>query len=280
MNSQELKEVLKSKGNKLAIAALHLIESGGALEDLQKLVAEGCNHTYVERDSSHPRSRFRTRHVIDACFDTHFGVVKQTQGEGVTTTVLGEVHKSEGREAYFQFLLDAGFTPGRNGYRGELFDGILFECFKCDETSEVGRRERAITFARMLIASGRFDIQRFACKSYYWVGSLDKLDTILSFGANPEGPGMIDEALSFIACAANSGETDRSRVDVINRLLELGATPKEQIRANDKRFRIETYGLLEKLAAFGVISIEQSSEYLAFLVRRELTNPMALAAPV
>ncbi len=274
MTREELKDVLKSKGNKLAKAAVDLIESGGPLEELRKLVQQGCNHVYVERDPNHPRTRFINHHVLDACFDTHFGVVEQHESERVITTVLGEVHRSEGRQEYFKFLLDAGFSPGTNGYRGELFDGILFECFRSNDLSNVERRERAKTFARILIDSGRFDIQKFACKSYYWVGSLNKLDTILSFGANPAGSGMVDRALHYVACAPNSGESHASRADVIRRLIELGGTPQTTMQCSyDARFQIESYGLLDMLAGFNIMSIEQPPEYRAYLERTGRKNP-------
>jgi hypothetical protein len=274
MNSEELKEVLKSKANKLAIAAIDLIQSGGLLEDLAQLVAAGCADSYVERDPSHPRSRFLTHHVLDTCFDTHFDIVKQTEGEGVFTTVLGEVHHSEGREPYFKLLLDAGFKPGTNGWRGRLFEGILNECFYPDHMTNASRRETAKRFARLLIDSGRFDLQHYANTDYHWTGSLDKLAIILAFGANPAGPGMIDRALSYIACAPNSGEAGRSRADVIHRLLELGAVPQEKsLGSRDKRYQIETFGLLEKLAAFGVIELEQPPAYLEYLDRHGYANP-------
>ncbi len=281
MTRDEFKEVLNSKGNKLAKAAIDLITSGGALEGLQTIVAEGCNHTYIERDPAHPRSKFRAHHVLDKCFDTHFGVVEQKESPGVITTVLGEVHHSEGREAYFKLLLDAGFTAGTNGYRGHLFDGILFECFKSDQTTAETRRERAKEFARILIASGRFDIQRFACSSYYWIGNLANLDTILAFGANPVGSGMVDVVLNYIACAENYSETHESRADVIRRLLDMGATPQKTLhRQHDTRYRIESLGLLEPLASFNVINLEQSQEYLAYLERTGRTNPRLQIAGV
>lgn len=280
MNAQELNEVLKSNANKLAKDAIELIQSSGPVEELVKMVANGCGHTYIERDPAHPRTRFLTHYVLDTCFDTHFGVQKESSTEGVFTAVLGEVHQSEGREPYFKLLLEAGFSPGRNGYRGDLFQGILFECFYPDQMTSPARRETAKRFARILIDSGRFDLQQYATNNYHWVGGMDKLETILAFGANPEGHGMIDNALGYIACAASSGETDQSRVDVIQRLLELGATPQKRITANDKRYRIESYGLLEKLAAFGVIDLDQPSSYMEYLLRRGLVNPRRHLAAV
>ena len=279
MTTQELKEVLKSNANKLAKAAIDLIEAGGPLEDLAKLVHQGCAHTYIFRDPNHPRSKFGTKHVIDTCFDTHFGVVEKTEGVGVITTVLGEVHKSEGRECYFKLLLDAGFAPGTNGYRGELFQGILNECFYPDDMTREERRETAKRFARLLIDSGRFDLQHYACTNYHWIGSLDKLGIILAFGALPYGPGMIDQALRYIACAPSSGETHASRAEVIRRLIELGATPLASLRGrHEARFQIESFGLLDTLVAFDVIDAEQSPEYLAYLERVGKGNPLLCLA--
>jgi hypothetical protein len=281
---EELKAVLKSNGNQLAKKAIDLIKSGGPIEELRKFVEQGCNHVYIERDPAHPRTSYLRHHVLDTCFDNRFGVARKEplviDGARVgTTAVIGEVHESEGREGYFKLLLDADFAPGSNGWRGDLFPSILDNCFYHESGTAVGRKENSKVFAKILIASGRFDIQNYACNHYQWIGTPQNLYTILELGADPKGPGMIDNALGYIACAANSGETHQTRADVILRLLELEATPEKSLRKrHDARLQIETYGLLELLAAFGVIELQQPAEYLEYLKRTEQSNPLSRVA--
>jgi len=226
MTRDELKTTLKSPENKMAQEAITLIKTGGPIEKLKELVAQGCSDTFIERDPAHPRSRFLTHKVLDTCFESHFGVT-QVRKEGNTEIAsLGDVHASEGREGYFELLLSAGFTPGTNGWRGSLFQHILNSCFYTIDGDS--RRDQAKKFAKILIASGQFNLQRYAENNYQWVGSLPKLETILELGAQPT-PAMTDCALTYVNCSPNSGETTEDRHAVILRLLELGANPTKDL---------------------------------------------------
>ncbi len=51
MTKQELKEVLKSKANMMAGAAIDLIKDAGPLQDLAALVASGGGHAHFKCNS-------------------------------------------------------------------------------------------------------------------------------------------------------------------------------------------------------------------------------------
>jgi len=269
MTRDELKEMLKSKENRLAGEAIAAIRAGAPLATLQGLVDVGAAQTFYMRDPAHPRSRFRTEQVLDACYETNFGVVSESteerDGRGIHTAVLGEVHRSEGTLPHFRYLLSKGFTPGDNGYRGALFNHILKSCFRGE------RRENARLFARTLAEAKAYDIQRFADNDYAWVADPTAVDFLIELGADPKGAGMIDCALNYIGCSPNSSEAPTGRVDVVRKLLALGAVPKKDLRKalswQHIREKLEECGLLETVSAFGVIDANAPQEYLDYRVR-------------
>lgn len=270
MTSKELTQALKSPAHKLAIKAVELIKSNGPLSELKSLIEQGCPDFYYERDSLHPRSRFYTNMILDVCFESGFGVVNQEKNESVHTFVLGDYHHSEGREAYFSLLLDAGFRPGRNGWRGDLFPHILNSCFYyAEKEKEIADRDRAKVFAKILIASGRYDIQKYVARRYEWLGFVENVDFLIGLGANPSGPDMINCALSYIGCDPSRGQTVSGRADVIRKLLSLGAVPDknplQSYKDNFIRHALESNGLLESIASFGVIDLEPHAGYSDFL---------------
>lgn len=273
---EELKAALKSPGNKLAAQAMELIRQGGPIETLKGIIEKGCPHVFYERDKAHPRSRYHTRHVLDVCFESGFGIVEEkTSNEGtheVMSAVLGEVHQSQGREAYFKLLLEHGFTPGENSWRGGLFSHIINSCFYQDRTETEGKQASARRFAKILIESGRYDIQHYAKNNYGWVGHPEHLDFMISLGANPQGSDMIDCALSYVGCSPNGTLTNEDRINTIRKLLDLGAAPERNLgRAGSSalhaRTRLEEAGLVERLSEFGIIEKDRPQEYTDYLAR-------------
>lgn len=273
MTREELKEILKSLPNKLAGTAIETIRAGKPVEELVRIVEAGAAQSFYYRDPAHPRSRFRTEAVIDACFESSFGVVEErTDNLGthqIHTATLGEVHRSEGRLPHFRFLLSKGFAPGDNGYRGALFKHILDSCFTSVSGPE--KRANAREFAKALAEAGAFDIQNYADNSYSWVANPEHADFLIRLGADPKGAGMIDCALNYLGCSPNSGESPGGRADTVRHLLSLGATPKKDLgRAiswQHIRIKLEEENLIGALAPFGVISAERPQEFLDFLGR-------------
>jgi hypothetical protein len=226
MTREELKKTLASKGNLLAKEAISSINSGEPLSSLKKIVASGAADRHYYRDPLHPRSRYRVVHVLDTCFDSSFGPVSgPLKGSALSGGfTLGHISATPGRAPYFSYLLDAGFSPGTNGYRGELFSAIMKSCFYRDPSESC----IAIELATILVAKGKVDIQNFAEQNYEWTGSESKLRTVLSLGARPSGK-MIDCALNFCTCAQYQGDPSSGRADVIRILLDYGATPEKAI---------------------------------------------------
>lgn len=229
MTRDELRKTIASKPNKLAGKAIAAIKSGEPLEALAGIVDQGASDKHYYRDPLHPRSKYRVDHVLDSCFGQGFGVVKEGVRKGpggstVSEATLGHIPASGGRGAHFAYLLDKGFTPGSNGYRGSLFQAIIKCCFYRDPDEAAV----ATDLAKILVAKGKVDIQRFAETNYEWTGSLDKLDKLVSLGAKPS-PGMLDCALQYCICAPSAGDPESGRADVIRSLLDSGAKPTKPI---------------------------------------------------
>lgn len=288
MTREELKETLKSPANKMAGEAIQLIKTGGPLTKLETLVGQGCPDTFYERDPRHPRSRFLPHKVIDTCFDSKLDIVSTSEaGADLMTATLGHVLQSTGREGYFKILLEAGFQPGSNGWRGELFPHILNSCFYyANNEEEKTQQAQAKIFAKVLVESGRFNLQNYANHNYHWIGNLASLEYILTLGADPTGAGMIDNALTYVGCSPNRGETHEDRCHVIRQLLKLGATPEKPLQGSDREMHdgtiqknsgakwdirriLEKYQLVETLAPFGVITIEKPQAYIDFFGTQE-----------
>lgn len=276
LTRDQLKAVLKSKPNILAGKAIEVIKAGGPVSELEALVNQGAAHGFIERDPSHPRSRYLTSYVLDKCFESSFGVVKQEtakleSGVEMLTATLGHIHQSEGREAHFAFLLSRGFPEWSNSYRSSLFRHILDSCFYTHNGKETRGSARA--FAKILADSGRYSIQHYAKNAYGWIGHPEDLDFILSLGADPTGSDMIDCALTYVGCDPSGGYTSEDRIGVIRRLLELGAEPKKNLGAavswQHIRLQLEKADLIPQLAAFGVISLERSEEFNVWLERHK-----------
>lgn len=251
MTREELKKVLASKPNKLAKEAIEAVRGGEPLETLKKIVEEGAADRHYFRDPLHPRSKYRVEHVLDSCFGSSFGVVSEKTSTGSSCTVkgefaLGHIPATGGKAEHFAYLLDKGFPPGSNGYRGELFQAILKSCFY----REPGERAAAIELSKILTAKGKVDIQKFAENSYEWTGSRDKLQTVLQLGAKPT-PAMLDCALRYCACAANPGDPESGRADVLRDLLDAGATPSKPLgslgSSKDQISFLKKAGLSERI---------------------------------
>ena len=253
---KELTQIVKSNANKLAATAITLIKNGGPLSELQALVADGCPHVLIERSSSHPRSQYRIIHVLDACFESRLGVLSTQKTETATISKIGTVHASRGREIYFKFLLEAGFTPGDNNWRGPLFAHIVNSCFYADEPAN---QQSALVFAKILIDAGKVAIQDYVRRSYQWTGSREKLNVALALGASPSGSEMIDCAISYVGCAVNSRDPKEGRVDVIKELLALGAAPSDKRPFKyplDQHMHraLDQAGLLQQMIDSGAVS--------------------------
>lgn len=284
MTREELKDILKSRKNKLAGEAIEAIRALAPVETLQRVVEAGAAQIFYKRDPDHPRSRFRTENVLDACFESSFGILSESTEERdgctVGTATLGNVHRSEGRLPHFRYLLSKGFAPGINGYRGPLFQHILNSCFY--KTGGEKSRDNARQFARALAEAKAFDIQNYAENNYAWVNDPEAVDFLVSLGADPKGPGMIDCALNYIGCSPNSGETPGARAAVVRKLLSLGAIPVRDLgRAiswQHIREALEAHGLLEEIATHGVIPLEPPQEFLDYLQRCGKPVPAEKAA--
>jgi hypothetical protein len=253
--SRDLTEVVNSKANQLAKSAIALIKAGGPLSDLEAIVAKGCPHVYIERNPSRPRSGWYTHHVLDACFESRIGVVSVVKSSDSTLATLGPIHQSSGREAYFKFLLNAGFSSGSNNYRGDLFSHILNSCFYL---RDMENQQSAMNFAHILIDAGKADIQNYVSHNYGWVGSLERFQIALSLGAIPAGSDMIDCALRYVGCSPTPPYTTKDRTDVIQELLSLGAVPtrkEHQYPADPHQYQaLLNAGLLQTMIDLGAIS--------------------------
>jgi hypothetical protein len=236
MTREELKTTLASKANKLAGQAIEAIKKGESLEELQKLVEAGASDRYYYRDPAHPRSKFRVSHVLDACFDSKFGATET----GPTSITLGHIQAQAGRAAHFAYLLDKDFSPGENGWRGPLMRAIINACFYRNESEEGA----AMELAPIAIAKGKIDIQLFAENSYEWTGSLEKLERVLALGAKPTSK-MMECALRYSVCAANSGDPVTGRADVIKKLAEAGCRPPSAEEKDAMRMSRDLWQWLE-----------------------------------
>lgn len=251
MTREELKKVLASKENRLAGEAIEAIRSGSPLADLRDLVSAGASDRYVTRDALHPRSRYRVVHVLDTCFDSKFGAIRETRttsASGVqrNEVLLGHIPAAAGRAQHFAFLLDCGFSPGSNGYRGDLFPAILKSCFYRSQ----GEGEVAMELAKILVAKGKVDIQKFAENNYEWTGSPEKLTRVMELGARPS-PAMLDCALRYCACAKGPDDPEGGRADVIRALLDTGVAPSRPLgnsgSSQDQRRFLESAGLAARI---------------------------------
>jgi hypothetical protein len=251
MTREELKQVIASKPNQLAAKAIAAIRARSPMEELEKLVVAGASDKHYYMDPAHPRSRYRVEHVIDACFESSFGVVSETRtnspsGSRVEGFVLGHVPAASGTSAYFEYLVDRGFSPGSNGYRGELFSAILKGCFYRDTAESAV----AMDLASILVRKGRVDIQKFAENSYEWTGSPEKLRRVMELGAKPK-PEMLDCALRYCVCAQNQGDPPTGRADVLRTLLSTGLAPTKPLgrlgTAKEQVAFLEAAGLADKV---------------------------------
>lgn len=251
MTREELKGILASKPNKLAAAAIEAIKTRAPLEKLKEIIASGAADRHYYRDPSHPRSKYRVEHVLDACFDSSFGVVAEKtsqhpSGHRVEGFVLGHIPATSGTAAYFEYLLDRGFSPGTNGYRGELFSAILKSCFYRHQSESAA----AMELGGILVRRGLVDIQKFAENNYEWTGSEDKLRKVMELGARPT-PGMLDCALRYCACAQYQGDPESGRADVIRTLLDAGVAPSKPLgrlgSSGDQVSFLKAAGLYERI---------------------------------
>jgi hypothetical protein len=265
MTKEELRKILASKENKLAGKAIEHIKTDGgdlppdeALAVLKNLVKEGASDVFYQRDPAHPRSKYKTSFVLDACFDCTFGVTKLPQEnteEGnqtqTQTVILGPVYTSLDKKKvlFFEYLISQKFKPGDTSYRGNLYQHILNSCFYYSANDqEKEKKELARQLAAVVVARGNYNINTYANNNYHWVSDLGSLDFILSLGANPQENKMIDCAISYVACGPTFGERDGQRIHVIKKLLELGAKPKRSIDS-----MVSSQSILAKLQEEGLL---------------------------
>lgn len=253
MTREELKKILASKPNRLAASAIEAIKARSPLETLKEIVESGAADRHYYRDPVHPRSKYRVEHVLDACFDSSFGVVSEkstTSPSGLVSKgfVLGHIPASSGTSAHFEYLLDRGFSPGTNGYRGDLFGAIMKGCFYRDPSESSVAKD----LATILVRKGLVDIQKFAESNYEWTGSEDKLRKVMELGALPT-PGMLDCALRYCACAQYQGDPKTGRADVIRILLDAGVLPSKPLgnsgSSKDQVSFLVAAGLHERIAS-------------------------------
>jgi len=251
VTKEELKKILPSKPNKLAQKAIEVIKSDLPMTMLKQIVDAGSSDRYYYRDPLHPRSKYRVEHVLDACLESSFGIIGQASSAKITGShppamVLGHVSPSRDRSAQFEFLVDRGFQPGTNAYRGNLFTAVLRSCF-CRDSVE---SSISIKLARILVDRAKVDIQAFAECSYEWTGSEEKLNRVLSLGARPS-PKMLDCALQYCVCAQNQGDPSSGRADVIRKLLDAGIAPSKPLgrlgTAAAQLSFLEAHGLAERV---------------------------------
>jgi len=251
MTREELKKVLASRANNLAASAIECIKSNAPLPELERIVESGAADKYYYRDPLHPRSKYRTQHVLDTCFESGFGTIEARTSPPLAGVIpravkLGHVPAKESRAVQFAYLLDRGFTPGSNGYRGPLFSAILKSCFYQDPVEA----PIAMELARILVAKGKVDIQGFAEKNYEWTGSVEKFNKVLDLGARPS-PLMLDCALVYCACAKSPNDPDSGRADVIRALLDSGVSPTKPLgrlgSSQDQLAFLSKHGLTDRI---------------------------------
>lgn len=279
LTKDEFRETLKGKPNKLAEKAIASIKAQEPLRNLKELVEAGCPFVFYQRDPRRPRSSYTIAHVLDACFESHLGVVQEkekTEENGVTmqTAVIGGVHHSQGREEHFDYLLSLGFTPGTNSWRGGLFSHIMNCCFYQDDPE---RRESARKFAKILVKHGKIDPNFYAKNNYQWIGKMENLKFLIELGADPTRSEMIECALRYLACSTSQGETHQSRIEVIKALLAAGAVPvrfKEDHATDDyTRLRLEQGGLMPIFLKLGLINPKDSEKYTEFKNKLQKEDP-------
>jgi hypothetical protein len=270
MTREEFKTVLASKPNKLAGKLIEAIRATKPLSEIRALVEAGAATVYYERNPSKPRSSFLTHYVLDTCFESRMDVQRSSVSDGIRTAVIGPVHESEGREEAFRYLLslrDPVFEPGNNNHRGHLFRHIFRSCFY--RASPM--RDQARKFAKVLVESGRADINFYAANDYGWNDHLESLETLIELGADPKAPGVLDCALNYVGCSPTHPYTSEDRVAVIKRLLELGATPTADLKLDravswqNIRHTLDQGGLLPQFVQFGVISETAPEGYSRWL---------------
>ncbi len=264
MTYEEFKTILASKGNKLAKKAIEIIDACGPLEELQKVVEQGANDVYLERDPRKPRSAYLTHHVLDACFKTEIGIQKTEKFEGGESAVIGPVHQSDGREEHFRYLLHRRFNPGTTGYRGGLFRHILNSMFyrTCPD--------QARRFAKILVEEGQVDITEWAGNDYSWTSKRENLEVLRDLGVELSDHRVIDCALNCLGCDPGDS-TYLERVAVIRALLTAGAVPEKHLRKaiswQQIRWQLMEHDLLDEMAALGVIEKEHPTEFNLWLQR-------------
>jgi hypothetical protein len=221
LTRQELKEKLASKNNKLAtkLVATFWEETTDIIPKTLKLLDLGCPDRFFKRDPAHPRSRYRIVHTLDQCVESLYASNENNNKQNQLLEV-------------FHLLLKRGFKEGESTCRGNLFHHILNNVFYLaipKNAQETNKRNMSIKLAEILVDNKKVDINRYAANSYIWVNSLYKLNLLLGVGANPKGNDLIDCALNYVTCSGTLNENPEDRIKVIEKLLSLGATPKEPI---------------------------------------------------
>jgi hypothetical protein len=251
-SSKELTAVIKSQPNQLAKELIEAIKAGAAVGILEYLIQKGSAQEYIERAGKSTK-RYIPHNCLAAAYD--YGTPEQ-----------------------FECLLKAGFIGDENGYRGELLKSIANDCFNWSWMGKAESRKKAQECMRIMLALGKFDIQHYCEHNYEPYNNVQSVKDAIALGANPVGPGMINEALKFVNCAASAGADYQDRADVFKYLLSAGGTPTPDERRGcyasgytddfeQARIFLEHFGLVELLAPFGVVSWERSENCRAFLNR-------------
>jgi hypothetical protein len=263
MTPDEARKILKSASNVLAGKALDALKLGVPIAEFKQLVEKGASDIFYRRDPRHPRSRLIIMHVLDACFGAEFDVIaRETTPSGGQSCTLGPTPVTLGKLEHFCFLLEKGFRPGSNGWRGELFQHIMASAFSNDNAAA------SLPFAKELVARGRVNIQRFAETKYYWLGSMERLRRIESLGATMNSR-TLDLALAYFGCDQRCHGGDASYAETITWMLDAGIVPMAKLddgtsSATHGRLKCERFGLLARLIELGAYSETPSLRYERF----------------
>ncbi len=216
------KTMLTSAPNKLAQRALETIRSPqGTVADLKRVCGSGRFYdAVVARAARHPRSRAIRIYLLDEAYD---------QGEIPTTIeqdgdrrvmTIGEKPPAPDwprRVNLFAWMAAQGFRGGSNGWRGDLLNAVMNgSCYHPEDPI-------AFAYANALVETGRVNVATWAARNYQWVGSVAKLAVMERLGLALDAPGLLDNAVRFLGCSPNSGETKEGRGEVLDRLLKDGA---------------------------------------------------------
>lgn len=221
LTADQFKAVLKGAENKRADKALAIITDVEA--DPQDLLAllplPACKY-----ERGRKRGTYKAVWLLDACYAFDEVVAKVTEettenGIGITKATIGPAEDHATKlirhcQVCFRILLANGVTEGgSNNWRSALFPHILRSAI---QHPEQGWR---LEFALLLI-SLKPEMRDGLATAYHGFGRPDKYAVLLALGLSPVSPAALWEALNYVHCSPNSGDTDASKLEVITRMFE------------------------------------------------------------